>query len=368
MATRHLSTMSGGELQRLVLARALAQEAPVLLLDEPTSALDLGRRVEALELVDELRVERGLTVISAMHDLTLAAQFADQLALLAGGVIVASGDADDVLEEGSLDVHFGTACASFEPTTANSLSCRAAPTRKEPMADPQRDVPAVPEKLVRADSIVIVNTGDGKGKSSAAFGVMGRAWARGWRVVVVQFVKSGTWQVGEKKLAGHLDIEWHAMGDGFTWESTDLDETIAKGRAAWQLAKEKLASGEYDLVILDEVTYAVSYGWVDVADVVHAISNRAATTIGLLQYWQHLIHVVLGDDQNRQRDGLLGRLALDTVDDRFGRLETHEVGLLHRRGDEVSLLDQVDELRQPVEGNEQGLIGPARRLDGAQRP
>ncbi len=78
MATRPLSTMSGGELQRLVLARALAQEAPVLLLDEPTSALDLGRRVEALELVDELRMERGLTVISAMHDLTLAAQFADR--------------------------------------------------------------------------------------------------------------------------------------------------------------------------------------------------------------------------------------------------------------------------------------------------
>lgn len=108
MAARHLSTMSGGELQRLVLARALAQEAPVLLLDEPTSALDLGRRVEALELVDELRLERGLTVISAMHDLTLAAQFADQLALLAGGVIVASGTADEVLEENSLDFHFGT--------------------------------------------------------------------------------------------------------------------------------------------------------------------------------------------------------------------------------------------------------------------
>ncbi len=108
MAARQLSTMSGGELQRLVLARALAQEAPVLLLDEPTSALDLGRRVEALELVDELRVERGLTVISALHDLTLAAQFADQLALLASGAIVASGRADEVLEEGSLDFHFGT--------------------------------------------------------------------------------------------------------------------------------------------------------------------------------------------------------------------------------------------------------------------
>lgn len=108
MATRHLSTMSGGELQRLVLARALAQEAPVLLLDEPTSALDLGRRVEALELVDELRIERGLTVISAMHDLTLAAQFSDELVLLAGGVVVSTGSAEEVLKESSLDFHFGT--------------------------------------------------------------------------------------------------------------------------------------------------------------------------------------------------------------------------------------------------------------------
>ncbi len=108
MAERHLATLSGGELQRLVLARALAQEAPVLLLDEPTSALDLGRRVEALELVDELRLERGLTVIGAMHDLSLAAQFADCLILLAGGVIVSAGSSDEVLQEQSLDHHFGT--------------------------------------------------------------------------------------------------------------------------------------------------------------------------------------------------------------------------------------------------------------------
>jgi iron complex transport system ATP-binding protein len=107
MADRHLATMSGGELQRLVLARALAQEAPILLLDEPTSALDLGRRVEALELVDELRLERDLTVISAMHDLSLAAQFADRLILLSAGVLVASGTADEVLKESSLDLHFG---------------------------------------------------------------------------------------------------------------------------------------------------------------------------------------------------------------------------------------------------------------------
>ena len=108
MADRPLGAMSGGELQRLVLARALAQEAPVLLLDEPTSALDLGRRVEALELVDELRRERQLTVVSALHDLTLAAQFAERLVLLAQGVIVAEGTPDEVLVEGSLDQHFGT--------------------------------------------------------------------------------------------------------------------------------------------------------------------------------------------------------------------------------------------------------------------
>ena len=103
---RPLSTMSGGELQRLVLSRALAQEAPILLLDEPTSAMDLGRRVEALELVDELRVERQLTVVSTLHDLTLAAQFVDRVLLLAKGRVVADGVPDDVLVEESLNEHF----------------------------------------------------------------------------------------------------------------------------------------------------------------------------------------------------------------------------------------------------------------------
>ncbi|HUC36805.1 MAG TPA: ABC transporter ATP-binding protein [Acidimicrobiales bacterium] len=107
-ASRRLGTLSGGELQRLVLARALAQEAPVLLLDEPTSELDLGRRVEALELVDELRREHGLTVVSALHDLTLAGQFADRLVLLAAGKVAAAGSPAEVLKEASLGVHFGT--------------------------------------------------------------------------------------------------------------------------------------------------------------------------------------------------------------------------------------------------------------------
>ena len=109
MAGRRLATMSGGEAQRLVLARALAQEAPILLLDEPTSALDLGRRVDALELIDELRRERSLTVLSAIHDLTLAGQFAERLVLLSAGRIAAEGDPDTILRSDLLTAHYGAA-------------------------------------------------------------------------------------------------------------------------------------------------------------------------------------------------------------------------------------------------------------------
>ena len=130
----------------------------------------------------------------------------------------------------------------------------------------------------RVPSLVLVNTGDGKGKSSAAFGVMGRGWARGWRVGVVQFVKGGKWKVGERKLADHLGIDWQTLGDGFTWESTDLDETAAKGRHAWEVARAKLASGDYDMLILDELTYVVTYGWVPVDEVVDGVCSRAPKT------------------------------------------------------------------------------------------
>lgn len=127
-------------------------------------------------------------------------------------------------------------------------------------------------------SRLLVNTGPGKGKSSAAFGVMGRAWARGWKVGVVQFVKSDKWQVGERKLAAHLEIDWHTLGDGFTWESEDLDATEARGRHAWQVASQMVASGDYDMVILDEMTYIVKYGWVPVADVVAVLASRPQRT------------------------------------------------------------------------------------------
>jgi cobalamin transport system ATP-binding protein len=104
---RQLGTLSGGERQRAVLARALAQDAPLLLLDEPTSALDAGRQQEALELIDGLRLDAGLTVVAAMHDLTLAGLYAPKLLLLSGGRIIAEGAAAEVLTEPLIEEHYG---------------------------------------------------------------------------------------------------------------------------------------------------------------------------------------------------------------------------------------------------------------------
>jgi cob(I)alamin adenosyltransferase len=122
--------------------------------------------------------------------------------------------------------------------------------------------------------LVIVNTGDGKGKSSAAFGVMLRAVARGWNVSVVQFIKSDKWRTGEKDMAVDLGVDWVVGGDGFTWESDDMEATARAAQDAWVRAAERISSGEYDLVILDEATYPVTFGWVAIEDVLEALVSR----------------------------------------------------------------------------------------------
>jgi iron complex transport system ATP-binding protein len=106
-AERVVDTLSGGERQRVLVARLLAQDAPIALLDEPTSALDVGHQQQVLDLVDELRRTHGLTVVATMHDLTMAGQYGDRVALVAGGSIAAVGAAVDVLEEALLSAHYG---------------------------------------------------------------------------------------------------------------------------------------------------------------------------------------------------------------------------------------------------------------------
>jgi iron complex transport system ATP-binding protein len=126
---RRLDSLSGGELQRVVIARALAQAAPLLLLDEPTTGLDLGHQIRVLELVEALRRSDGLTVLSTMHDLTLAGQYADRLLLLDSGRLVAAGTADQVLTRALITEHYG---AEVEIVDAPGSGFVVVPVRRTP--------------------------------------------------------------------------------------------------------------------------------------------------------------------------------------------------------------------------------------------
>ena len=119
LATRSVDALSGGERQRVVLARAFAQEAAVLLLDEPTTSLDIGHQQQVLELVDGLRRAGGQAVVSAIHDLTLAGQYADRLVLLDGGTVVADGKPRDVLTPETITAHYGAGVRILEDGDGN---------------------------------------------------------------------------------------------------------------------------------------------------------------------------------------------------------------------------------------------------------
>lgn len=131
-----------------------------------------------------------------------------------------------------------------------------------------------PDDLKRAASIVLVNTGHGKGKTSAAIGVVVRGVARGWPVAVVQFLKSGTWRTGEEKVCRDLGVDWWAMGAGFTWDSADLTQDQAIAADAWQHSRRIIEAGDHPLVVLDEITYPLNWEWIDTAEVLATIQQR----------------------------------------------------------------------------------------------
>jgi cob(I)alamin adenosyltransferase len=125
--------------------------------------------------------------------------------------------------------------------------------------------------------VLVVNTGTGKGKSSAAFGVVARALGHGMKVAVIQFVK-GRSDTGEeaffKRAADPEKLLWHVTGEGFTWEIQNLDRDVATARAAWELACRYLADPDFGLVVLDEMTYAFKYGWLDLPAVLDVLAKR----------------------------------------------------------------------------------------------
>jgi cob(I)alamin adenosyltransferase len=125
-------------------------------------------------------------------------------------------------------------------------------------------------------NLVILNTGNGKGKTTAALGTAFRAMGHGWRVCMVQFIK-GKWKPGEVRMAGKLaggQFEVIPMGEGFTWESENLEKDKATAQRAWAIAKEKLLSGDFQLVILDEITYTITYKFLDLDDILETVRQR----------------------------------------------------------------------------------------------
>lgn len=130
--------------------------------------------------------------------------------------------------------------------------------------------------------LVIVNTGNGKGKTTAALGTLLRAWGREMRVCVIQFIKAETGNWGEIRAARKLNLEWHSMGDGFTWLSKDINESAQKARLAWKLAQVKISSGEYDVIALDEMTYSFHFGWLDIKETVEWLKLNKPADLHLI--------------------------------------------------------------------------------------
>jgi cob(I)alamin adenosyltransferase len=126
--------------------------------------------------------------------------------------------------------------------------------------------------------LVLINTGKGKGKSSAAFGVVIRALGWGQKVAVVQFIK-GKWKTGERRFFEERDlVTWHTMGEGFTWDTQDKERDIAAANAAFDKARALMASGEYDLVVLDEINIALRYEYLTVDQVIDGLNERSDKT------------------------------------------------------------------------------------------
>lgn len=134
----------------------------------------------------------------------------------------------------------------------------------------------------RRQGITLIHTGEGKGKSSSGFGVVFRAAGWGLRICVIQYIK-GKWKTGERQAASRFDnIEWHTLGDGFTWDTKNPEQDIKTSRSIWEFSKEKILSEKYDLVMLDEINYCSGYGWISGAEIADFVVNQKPR-------WLHLI-------------------------------------------------------------------------------
>jgi len=151
---------------------------------------------------------------------------------------------------------------------------------------PQSEEDAARRREIRRNrtkrGLVLVNTGEGKGKSTAAFGVILRMLGRKKRVALIQFLKHEGGQWGEIRALAKLGLDAEKTGDGWTWTSKDIDESQARALHGWEIAKERITSGEYDLVVLDEFTYLLDFGWLDTAEVLNWLEENKPEGLHLI--------------------------------------------------------------------------------------
>ncbi len=179
---------------------------------------------------------------------------------------------------------------------AGTYAGEAVPNAPAPDADRKQEGRSEEAQMVEAEArrraarrksikkgLVIVNTGKGKGKTTAAIGLMTRGWGRRMRVAMMQFLKNENARFGEIRAAERMGVEMIATGDGWSWTSANMDETVARATAGWRQAKSHITSGEYDILILDEFTYPLHYGWLDVEEVVAWLRENKP----------HMLHLVI---------------------------------------------------------------------------
>lgn len=182
---------------------------------------------------------------------------------------------------------------------------------------PRTDRPYDRRQLRSAPSLVLVNTGHGKGKSTAAFGTLLRSRGRDWPTAVVQFIKSGRWRTGEEAMLRQVGVDWFAAGDGFSWESSDLDESRAKAVAAWMFSRDLIAAGEHRMVLLDEISYPMNWGWIDPQEVAETVRIRPED-VSIILTGREMPHAIIQ--------------VADTVTEMVAVKHAFEQGIRARRG------------------------------------
>ena len=291
LADKKAVVIGGGPVGERKVRGLLAAVTAVTLIS-PTATPTLTAWAEAGEIVWEKRpfhpndLINATLVFAATNNRTINAQIAQEAH--ARGLLCNVADAPS---EGNFHVPavhrddealITISTYGKDPSLACQLRDQIAATRHTESTESGNEQRQAARKKNLKKGLVIVNTGEGKGKTTAAFGVMLRAWGRNMRVGLLQYLKNVNARYGEVRAAERMEIKRIGLGDGWTWTSKNMNETEARAVAGWELAKKHIASGEYDVLILDEFTYPLHYGWLDTAEVLDWLRENKPEMLHLI--------------------------------------------------------------------------------------